>query len=65
MVIKVARRMGPRNRQRSRPNTKETAENNTTDAEKSQSRPNTAQRGRRGGRPGNGYFVDRGKSIIY
>jgi len=56
MVNKVVRRLAPRNRRRSRANTKEVIES-TTDVEKSQ--PHSAHRGGRG-RPGNGYFMERG-----
>jgi hypothetical protein len=62
LVAKVTRRLAPRNRRRSRANTKEAGENNT-DVEQSQ--PHNARRGgrgRRGGnRPGNGYFIEQGK----
>ena len=60
MVSKVARRLAPRNRRNSRVNIKDNAENKT-DVEQSQ--PRNARRGGRG-RPGNGYFIERGKIII-
>ena len=65
MVSKVARRVAPRNRQRSRANTKEGAENtNNTTVEQSESRnARRTRRGKRNGRSDNGYFVEQGELI--
>lgn len=65
MVGRVARRLTPRVRRRSRANTKDANENNTNNVEQSQT--NNASRGgrnRRAGRarPGNGYFIEQGKT---
>jgi hypothetical protein len=66
LVNKVVRRLAPRNRRRSRANTKEAPENNNTEVEQSQ--PRNARRGGRGGRgnnrPGNGYFIEQGNKMI-
>ena len=62
--MKVVRRSAPRNRRRSRANTKDAAENNT-DVEQSQiQNVGRGGRRRRGGRPGNGYFLEQGIEII-
>ena len=58
MVNKVARRVAPRHRRRSHANAKEVNDKNNIDIE--QSRPSSARRGRRSGRPGSGYFIEPG-----
>jgi hypothetical protein len=61
LVSKVARRLAPRNRRQSQTNPKETTDNNNTDVDQSQTHNvRRGGRGRRGGRPGNGYFMDQG-----
>jgi len=68
LVFKVARRVAPRNRPRSRANIKEATDTNNpkTDVEQSQTK-NSARRGGRGRRTagtahrqGNGYFIEQG-----
>lgn len=74
MVIKVARRLAPRNRRQSRNNNKEVVANNDNqqqdnqengDVDQSQQRYLRGGRGRgrgrgRGGYPGGGYFMEQG-----
>ena len=76
LVIKVARRLTPKNARRNRNQPKEagtgTNENQEQDNNENrevgqnESRPPRRGRGRRGGRPGNnGYFMDPGKIESY
>jgi len=72
MVIKVARRLAPRNRRRSKTNNKEASGNNDNqqdnqdngDIDQSQPRNARRGRGRRGGYSGGGYFMDQGRIDI-
>jgi len=74
MVIKVARRLAPRNRRRSKTNNKEANGNNDNQQQDNQdngdidqSQPRNARRGgrgRRGGYSGGGYFMDQGRIDI-
>ncbi len=71
MVSKVARRLAPRNRRRSQTNNKEAGANNDNQQQENQDNNDVEQsqtqyprrgrgRGRRGGHPGGGYFMEHG-----
>ncbi len=69
MVIKVSRRLAPKNRRRSKTNNKEASGNNDNQQQDNQdngdidqSQPRNARRGGRGRR--GGYFMDQGRIDI-
>jgi hypothetical protein len=75
MVIKVSRRLAPRNRRRSKTNNKEANGNNDNQQQDNQDNGDVDQsqtrnagrgrgRGRRGGYSGGGYFMDQGRIDI-